>query len=133
MPRKERIHLFTNCARDVDVWSLIQCCRPVVGVKEIDAKAGNRECSRFAAPRRTGYDEHPRRHLPAEIAIRAFPHVAGKIRADTLALAISYAEPLQFFRRGLGSLRSGLQVGISLWPLQLRTVENRHSTLIILP
>ena len=74
---EEAVRLVAKSARDVYVRSLIQCCRPVVGVEEIDAKARHGKCCRFAAPWRTGYDEHPGRHLATEIAVRAFPHIVG--------------------------------------------------------
>jgi hypothetical protein len=73
------------------------CDPPVsaaVRIEEIDAKAGYGKRRRLAAPWGTSYDEHSWRHLAAEIAIGAFPHVLWQVLANALAIAISDTQAL---------------------------------------
>jgi hypothetical protein len=39
-------------------------------------------------PGGTGNDTHPWRHLPAEVAVRAFLHILREVRANAIALRI---------------------------------------------
>ena len=64
-------------AWDAKVRSLIQSRRAVVSIEEIDAKTCDRKSCRLAAAGWASHNEHPRRHLAAEIAVRIFLHVIG--------------------------------------------------------
>lgn len=69
--------------------------------------------------------------LAAEIAVRAFLHVDGQLRADAFALAAGNAEPLQLFRRS-GCLRQRMAGGDRFSAAATSSVDDRHSIFIVL-
>ncbi len=64
-------------AWDAEVRSSIQGRRAVVGIEEIDAKTCDRKSCRLSTPRWASHNEHPGRHLPAEITVGILLHVIG--------------------------------------------------------
>ena len=106
-------HVVPNRARYVDVRPAVQRGSAIVRIEEIDAKSGHGESCRLAARWGTSDDKHPGRHLPAEIAIRAFPHILRQVLADALTFAIGDTQALQFFCCGFYALAGRLQVGIN--------------------
>jgi hypothetical protein len=91
---EQAVYLVPNGARYVEVRPAVQRGSAIVRIEEIDAKARYGERRRLAARRRTGDDEHPGRHLPAEIAIGAFPHILRQVLTDALTVAVSDAQAL---------------------------------------
>src|SRR5260370_41254055 len=91
---EQSVYVVPNRARYVDVRPTVQRGSSIVRIEEIDAKSGHGESCRLAARWGTSDDKHPGRHLPAEIAIRAFPHILRQVLADPLTFAIGVSPSL---------------------------------------
>src|ERR1022692_3918721 len=92
---KENIDLVADAARDVHIRPAIECGGAIIRVEKINAESGNRESFGLAGSRWTGDDEHPRRHLAAEIAVCPLAHIFGKIGAHAFSGLIGDSETLQ--------------------------------------
>ena len=70
------------------------------------------KAGRFAAARRPSDDNHPGRHYPPKVAVRAVLHIPRQVRSGTPTVVIRDTEPLRLFRRGSDPLAGRLEMRV---------------------